>query len=338
MKISQIGEFGLIQRIRSSLGALQQGAVVGIGDDTAVIEESSGDSLLFTSDTLVEDIHFKWDYTSFWQLGWKALAVNISDIAAMGGNPTYCLVSLGLCKDKEVCSLDELYGGLKEIASLNKVGIIGGDLVHSSVFFITISLLGKVKREEIILRSGAKKGDLIYVTGELGTSAAGLACLEESSFPIGQSVKEPLIERHLKPFPRLREGQEIARKGMASAMIDVSDGLASDLTRLAMESDKGAVIWEEELPVALCSRTLSKILREPFLKWVLYGGEDYELLFTVPADRRRLVEKDLDFPCSLIGKVVDKREGISIVNQKGTRTRIERGGYDHFLEKDGSCA
>ena len=334
MKISQMGEFGLIERIRASLGTLQQGAVVGIGDDTAVIEVASDDLLLFTSDTLVENVHFKWDYTSSRQLGWKALAVNISDIAAMGGNPTYCLVSLGFSKDKETSSLDELYEGLKEVASLNGVGIIGGDLVHSSVFFVTISLLGRAKRGEIILRSGAETGDLIYVTGELGTAAAGLACLERSSFSIGRSVKEPLIERHLKPSARLKEGQEIAKKGIASAMIDVSDGLASDLTRLGKESDKGAVIWQEELPVAPSSRALAEMLKEPFLKWVLYGGEDYELLFTVSADKRKLVQEDLCFPCSLIGEVVDKREGISIINKRGTRTRIEGRGYDHFLKKD----
>jgi len=337
MKISQIGEFGLIQRIRSSLRAFQQGAVVGIGDDTAVVEVSSGDLLLFTSDTLVEDIHFKWDYTSLRELGWKALAVNISDIAAMGGSPTYCLVSLGLSKDKETSLVDELYEGLKEVASLSKVGIIGGDLVYSSVFFITISLLGQAKREEIILRSGAQEGDLIYVTGELGTAAAGLACLEKSSLLIGQSVRESLIERHLKPFPRLREGQEIGRRRIASAMIDISDGLASDLTRLGKESDKGAVVWEEKLPVAPSSKTVAKTLKQSFLKWVLYGGEDYELLFTVPPNKRKLVQEELDFSCSLIGEVVDKREGISIINKRGTRTRIEGGGYDHFLKKDDSC-
>ncbi len=337
MKISQIGEFGLIQRIRSSLRAFQQGAVVGIGDDTAVIEVSSGDLLLLTSDTLVEDIHFKWDYTSFRELGWKALAVNISDIAAIGGSPTYCVVTLGLSKDKESSLLEELYEELKEVASLSKVGIVGGDLVYSSVFFITISLLGQAKKEEIILRSGAQKGDLIYVTGELGTAAAGLACLEKSSLTVEQSVRESLVQRHLKPFPRLREGQEIARRRIASAMIDISDGLASDLTRLGMESNKGAVIWEEKLPIASSSKVLAKTLRQSFLEWVLYGGEDYELLFTVPADKRKLVEEELDFSCNLIGEVVDESEGISIVNKMGACTRIESRGYDHFLKKDNSC-
>jgi thiamine-monophosphate kinase len=119
-------------------------------------------------------------------------------------------------------------------------------------------------------------------------------------------------------------------------MIDISDGLASDLTRLAKESDKGAVVWEEKLPVALSSKTVAKTLKESFLKWALYGGEDYELLFTVPPAKRKLVEEELSFSCSLIGEVVDKREGISIINKRGTRARIEGGGYDHFSKKDDS--
>lgn len=337
MKLAEIGEFGLIQRIRSSLRAFQQGAVVGLGDDTAAIEISSGDLLLFTSDTLVEDIHFKWNYTSFRQLGWKALAVNISDIAAMGGNPTYCLVSLGLAKDKETSLIEELYEGLKEVASLSKVGIVGGDLVYSPVFFITISLLGRAKKEEIILRSGAQKGDLIYVTGELGTAAAGLVCLEKASLSLGHSVRESLIKRHLEPFPRLRESQEIARRKIASAMIDISDGLAADLTRLGKESDKGVVVWEKKLPVASSTKTLAKTLKESFLQWALYGGEDYELLFTVPPGKRKLVEEELNFPITMIGEIVDKREGFSLIDKIGTRTSIERGGYDHFLKKGDSC-
>jgi len=332
MKLTQIGEFGVIQRIRSTLRNFQQGAVVGIGDDTAVIEMSSDDLLLFTSDTLVENVHFKWDYTSFWQLGWKALAVNVSDIAATGGSPSYCLVSLGLSKDKEASLVDELYEGLKKMASLCKVGIIGGDLVYSPVFFITISLLGRARKKEIVLRSGAQKGDLIYVTGELGTAAAGLTCLEKINLPIKQAVKEFLIEKHLNPSPRWKEGREIARKKVATAMIDISDGLYSDLTRLSEESGVGAVIYEEDLPTASSTRELAKALKKSILEWVLYGGEDYELLFTISPSKRELIEKELDFSFTLIGEILDKKEGISLMDKKGTRIRMESKGYNHFLK------
>lgn len=333
MKLRQVGEFGLIQRIRSNLKDFQKGAIIGIGDDTAAIEISPDNLLLFTTDTLVEDIHFRWDYTSSGEVGWKALAVNISDIAAVGGNPTYCLVSLGLSGDKEVSLIDELYEGLKEIASLNKVGIIGGDLVYSSVFFITISLLGQAKKEEIILRSGAQNGDLIYVTGELGTAAAGLACLGKIDLTIEQSAKESLIKKHLRPFPRLREGQEIARRGLATAMIDISDGLGSDLVRLSEESGRGAIIREEKLPIVSSVRAAGKALEKPVLEWVLYGGEDYELLFTVPPDKREIVENKLDFSCTMIGEIVDKREGIYLIDKKNSRSRIRNRGYNHFLRK-----
>jgi len=332
MKLTQIGEFGIIQRIKSALGDSQQGAIVGIGDDAAAIEISSDNLLLFTTDTLVEDVHFKWDYTSSRQLGWKALAVNVSDIAATGGNPTYCLVSLGLSGGRESSLVDELYEGLKQMASLCKVGIIGGDLVYSSVFFITVSLLGQAKKKEIILRSGAQKGDLIYVTGELGTAAAGLICLEKVSLSIDQSVREFLIEKHLRPFPRLKESQEIARKRLATAMIDISDGLCSDIVRLSEESDVGAIIWEEELPIASPTRELAKTLKKSPLEGVLYGGEDYELLFTVSPSKKELIEKELDFFFTLIGEIVDKKEGISLMDKVGTRTRIESRGYDHFLQ------
>lgn len=335
MKLRQVGEFGLIQRIRCSLKDFQKGTIIGIGDDTAAIEISPDNLLLFTTDTLVEDIHFRWDYASSGEVGWKALAVNISDIAAVGGNPTYCLVSLGLSGDKEVSLIDELYGGLKEIASLNKVGIIGGDLVYSSVFFITISLLGQAKKEEIILRSGAQDGDLIYVTGQLGTAAAGLACLGKIDLTIEQSAKESLIKKHLRPFPRLREGQEIARRRLATAMIDISDGLGSDLVRLGEESRRGAVIWEEKLPITSAVRALGKALEKPVLEWALYGGEDYELLFTVPPNKREIVEKELDFSCTLIGEIVGKREGICLIDKKNSRSRIRSEGYDHFLKKKG---
>lgn len=330
MKLTEIGEFGLIGRIRSDLENFQKGAIIGIGDDTAAIEISSEDLLLFTTDTLVEDVHFKWNYTSPFQVGQKALAVNVSDIAAVGGRPTYCLVSLGLPQDTEASLVDDLYKGLKETASLYKVGIIGGDLVRSPVSIITVSLLGRVKKKRIILRSGAKKADLICVTGKLGGAAAGLACLKRADLKLNQSAREFLIKRHLMPSPRLVEAQEIARKNLATAMIDLSDGLVSDLTRLTKESGVGAILWEDKIPVASSTRDLARELGKSPLEWALYGGEDYELLFTVSPHKKEKIEKNLDFSFALIGEIVDKREGICLMDKTGTRTRIEGRGYDHF--------
>jgi thiamine-monophosphate kinase len=331
LKLSDIGEFGLISSIRSDLKDFQKEAIVGVGDDTAAIELSGKNLLLFTSDTLVEDVHFKWDYASPFQVGWKALAVNISDIAAMGGSPTHCLVSLALPADTERNLIREVYRGLKKAASKYSVGIVGGDIVRAPVFIITVSLLGEVKRENIVLRSGAKPGDLIYVTGELGSAGAGLACLKVSNRKVEPNIRQFLIKRQLMPSPRLVEGQKIASSQIATSMIDLSDGLASDLHRLAEESKVGAILWEDELPIALATDQLAKVMEKSLLEWVLYGGEDYELLFTVSPNKRRKLKQNLGFPRALIGEVVDRDQGIHLKNRKGKRTKIENHGYNHFF-------
>ncbi|MFQ5835370.1 MAG: thiamine-phosphate kinase [bacterium] len=331
MKLSDIGEFGVIGSIRSDLKDFQKEVIVGIGDDTAAIKVSDGKLLLFTSDTLVEDIHFKWDYTSPFQVGWKSLVVNISDIAAVGGKPTHCLVSLALPADTERNLVRAVYRGLKKAASRYRVGIVGGDIVRAPSFIITVSLLGEVKRENIVLRSGAKSGDLIYVTGQLGSSGAGLACLQAPNWKVKPKIRPVLVKRHLMPSPRLVEGQKIASSQIATSMIDLSDGLASDLHRLAEESKVGAILWEDELPIALATEQLAKVMGKSLLEWVLYGGEDYELLFTVPPNKRKEVEQTLGFPHALIGEIVDRDQGMYLKNRRGNRTKIEDGGYNHFL-------
>ena len=330
MKLRDIGEFRVISSIRSDLKDFQKEVIVGIGDDTAAIEVSGTKLLLFTSDSLVEDIHFKWDYTSPFQVGWKALVVNISDIAAVGGNPTYCLVSLALPSDTERNLVREVYRGLKKAASKYRVGIVGGDTVRAPSFIITVSLLGEVKRENIVLRSGAKPGDLIYVTGQLGSSGAGLACLKAPNGKVKPKIRQFLIKKHLIPSPRLVEGQKIASSQIATSMIDLSDGLASDLHRLTEESKVGAVLWEDEFPTALATEQLAKVMGKSLLEWVLYGGEDYELLFTVLPNKRKKIEQTLGFPHTLIGEIVDRDQGIYLKKRGGNRTKIEDGGYNHF--------
>jgi thiamine-monophosphate kinase len=331
LKLSDIGEFGIISSIRADLKDFQKEVIVGIGDDTAAIEVSGEKLLLFTSDSLVEDIHFRWDYASPFQVGWKAMVVNISDIAAVGGNPTYCLVSLALPADTERNLVREVYRGLKKAASKYRVGIVGGDTVRAPSFIITVSLLGEVKRENIVLRSGAKPGDLIYVTGQLGSSGAGLACLKTPNWKVKPKISQFLIKRHLMLSPRLVEGQKIASSQIATSMIDLSDGLASDLHRLAEESKIGAVLWEDAFPIALATEQLAKVTGKPLLEWVLYGGEDYELLFTVPPNKRKKIEQTVGFPHALIGEIVDRDQGIYLKRREGNRTKIEDRGYNHFF-------
>lgn len=330
MKLSDIGEFRVISSIRSDLKDFQKEVIVGIGDDTAAIKVSGEKLLLFTSDSLVEDVHFKWDYTSPFQVGWKALVVNISDVAAVGGNPTHCLVSLALPSDTERNLVREVYRGLKKAASEYRVGIVGGDTVRAPSFIITVSLLGEVKRENIVLRSGAKPGDLIYVTGQLGSSGAGLACLKAPSWEVKPKIRQFLIEKHLMLSPRLVEGQKIASSQIATSMIDLSDGLASDLHRLAEESKVGAVLWEDEFPTALATGQLAKVMGKSLLEWILYGGEDYELLFAVPPNKKEKLKQTLGFPHTLIGEIVDRDQGIYLKKRGGNRTKIEDRGYNHF--------
>ena len=330
MKLSDIGEFRVISSIRSDLKDFQKEVIVGIGDDTAAIKVSGEKLLLFTSDSLVEDVHFKWDYTSPFQVGWKALVVNISDVAAVGGNPTHCLVSLALPSDTERNLVREVYRGLKKAASEYRVGIVGGDTVRAPSFIITVSLLGEVKRENIVLRSGAKPGDLIYVTGQLGSSGAGLACLKGPSWEVKPKIRQFLIEKHLMLSPRLVEGQKIASSQIATSMIDLSDGLASDLHRLAEESKVGAVLWEDEFPIALATEQLAKVTGKSLLEWILYGGEDYELLFAVPPNKKEKLKQTLSFPYTLIGEIVDRDQGIYLKKRGGKRTKIEDRGYNHF--------
>ncbi len=330
MKLSDIGEFRVISSIRSDLKDFQKEVIVGIGDDTAAIKVSGEKLLLFTSDSLVEDVHFKWDYTSPFQVGWKALVVNISDVAAVGGNPTHCLVSLALPSDTERNLVREVYRGLKKAASKYRVGIVGGDTVRAPSFIITVSLLGEVKRENIVLRSGAKPGDLIYVTGQLGSSGAGLACLKAPNWKVKPEIRQFLIKKHLMLSPRLAEGQRIASSQIATSMIDLSDGLASDLHRLAEESKVGAVLWEDEFPTALATEQLAKVMGKSLLEWILYGGEDYELLFAVPPNKKEELKQTLSFPHTLIGEIVDRDQGIYLKKRGGNRTKIEDRGYNHF--------
>lgn len=330
MKLKDIGEFGLIRRIRSSLKDSQGKAVLGIGDDGAALKIAPGKLVLFTLDTLVENTHFKWDYASPGEVGWKALAVNISDIAAMGGIPTYCVVGLGLSGTFKIDLVDGLYKGLKEIAARYGIGVVGGDVVRSSEFFISVCLLGEVAGGDICPRSGAKVGDLIFVTGELGAAAAGLICLNAVHVNLASRKREFLVQKHLRPSPRLKEGQWIAAKRLATAMIDVSDGLISDLFRIREESRVGAVLWEERIPVALPARELARSIGKSPLDWALHGGEDYELLFTASSDKKELLEQEADFPVSCIGEVLEWGKGMVLKNGEGRLVRIEERGYNHL--------
>ena len=338
MKLSQLGEFGLINNVRDIFKSLNENIVVGIGDDCAAIKPREGFLLIATADVLIENIHFKLDYIQPYQLGIKSININLSDIAAMGGIPLYALLSIAAPPNFSVKFMGEFFKGVKECAERNKVSIIGGNVSSSkNEFSINITVLGEVEEKYMPLRKGAKAGDKIFVTGYLGDSAAGLKILKKGKGARGKG-REKLINKHLMPTPRLEEGRFLAVKKLATSMTDISDGLASDIRRICEESDVGANIFTKNIPISkelkdFTSSQLkthnSKLITS--LNFALYGGEDYELLFTAkPENVKKLKElwKNVNIPITMIGEITKK--GINLVNIDGKAIPLTKEGYNHF--------
>jgi thiamine-monophosphate kinase len=258
------------------------------------------------------------------------LAVNLSDIAAMGGTPKYFLLSLGLPKDLPLSFISRFYRGLKEMAKPFQVDLIGGDTSLSKELVINICLLGEGKKGDLLYRKGAKIGDDLFVTGFAGDSALGLKILQRRGL---KGKPRGLVERHLSPWPRIELGQSIGRQGLATAMIDVSDGLLIDTTHLLEESGKGARIWEDRIPLSrLFQKHISSYAKDPYAL-ALSGGEDYELLFTAPPEKRSKVSS-LAFlhrvPITLIGEILPPQKGFRIVRRDGKEYAPSHLGFDHF--------
>jgi len=279
---------------------------LGIGDDAAVIRPPSGKDLLFTTDMLIEDRHFKLNDATAFEIGWKALGVNVSDIAAMGGIPTHAVVAVGLPKNLSLDFVNELYEGIRSLAKCFKVNIVGGDTNQSDKLVIAVSLLGEVKRGAFVRRGGAKPGDVIFVTGSLGGSYVS--------------------RKHLNFTPRLNEARFLVSHFKIHSMIDISDGLASDIRRIAEESGVGVVLSKEAIPVSRFAKDFSAALTD---------GEDFELLFTLsPKEAARLThypaQKGL-VPFHPIGKIVEKRCGIKLVRDDRKTEPLPSKGFDHYL-------
>jgi thiamine-monophosphate kinase len=337
MRISKIGEFGLINRISKDTIINPKNILLSIGDDCAAYHASPDKMVLATCDMLVENIHFTLSTCSPRQLGRKAIAVNISDIAAMGGVPRQALLSLGSSSDSSVEFIDQLTDGMKEEAKLFEVNIIGGDTVRSPLgLVINITLIGEVEPELIVKRSTAKPGDLIMVTGELGGSVAGLSLLLEekkySSIPL--NIAEEVKSAHLSPTPRIKEGRIIARGKLATSMIDISDGLASDLTRICEASVVGAKVYASKIPILFAAKEVGKLIKKDPLSLALYGGEDYELLFTTSPEKAdniiKLIKEELDTKVSIIGEIRDKQDGIKLEDLEEEVVELQSKGYNHF--------
>jgi thiamine-monophosphate kinase len=327
--LREIGEFGLIKKIGNWMGKPHPEVIRGIGDDVAVIEMGKK-ALLITTDILIEDIHFERSWTDPYRLGKKALAVNLSDIAAMGGTPKYFLISLGFPKTLPFSFVSLFYRGLKEMASRHQVDLVGGDTSLSHKITINICLVGEGKKENLLFRNGAKAGDDLYVSGTLGDAALGLKILQNKNNP-----KKPkgLIEKHLSPAPRVALGQALGRKKIATAMIDVSDGLLSDTLHILEESKVGARIYEALIPLStLFRRWVSDYSKDPH-RIALSGGEDYELLFTASPKWQASIQSlssSLNVPITRVGEILPKKEGVQLIGKEGKEAVLNRLGFDHF--------
>ena len=273
-------EWDLINALSREFGPAPAGVILCIGDDCAAIEIPGPDYLLWTVDTLVEGVHFDLAYTSLAQLGWKSLTVNLSDIAAMGGDPGPALLSLGWPPDRDRREALAFAAGLAQAAREYGVAVIGGDTVASpGGLIVTVTLTGRVPADQMLRRAGAKVGDLIFVTGPLGEAAAGLKILRQG-LELPQDLKEALTEAQLRPRPQLRAGRLLAQEGLATALIDTSDGIATDLYHICRASGVGARIPAAAVPVSPRVTAAAPHLGCDPLDLALFGGEDYLLLFT----------------------------------------------------------
>jgi thiamine-monophosphate kinase len=334
-------EDALVRRIRDlAARASGAGVRVGIGDDCAVLETQPGTKLIATTDLLIEDVHFRRRWAKPADLGWKAMAVNLSDIAAMGGRPRWALVALAGSEGTTAEEIDAFYSGALELASTHETVIVGGDTSSSpSGWMINVTLLGEAATP--LLRSTARLGDTLAVTGTLGRSAAGLAVLERDGAPAGvpPSALAGVIAAHLRPHPRVREGLWLAAAGGVTAMMDLSDGVGIDLPRLAAENHAGAVIDVDRLPVDDDTRAVAAALGVDPLAWATGGGEDYELLLacepTALARLQRGLAEAYRIHLTPIGEVTAER---GVRWRSGGREVTVARGFEHFARTAGSGA
>jgi thiamine-monophosphate kinase len=337
MKIKNIGgEFALISRLTKKVN--NPNIIKGVGDDCAVLKYTKNKYLLITTDMMVEGSHFNTKWQTPFQIGMKLMEINVSDIVSMGGEPKYAVISISLKKNTSIKFIDDFYKGLYKSAKKHNVAVIGGDTVSGKEYVFNLALIGEVEKNMLRLRSGAKVGDLICVTGKLGGSTAGLRLLEKGI--VGESLasahrRTPDHKRQLQGLP-LRDylepksktakiGQIIAK--YASAMIDVSDGLGSEVKHICQQSKVGAKIDYNKIPLAKTTIESAKKTNLSAHDFALYGGEDFEIAFTVSKKRINKLKKEFK-NFTIIGEVLNKKEGIYIL--KNDEKEKVKSGYDHF--------
>jgi len=332
MRLSELGEFELINLIRSITASYEsprrtpwREVLLGIGDDAAAWQ-SNNRIQLATTDTLVQDVHFDLSVISWEELGWKALAVNLSDIAAMGGVPKYALISLAVPGQSEVEDISKFINSIMHTAREFRVAIVGGNVAAARNVVITVTIIGSSKGKTILERSTASSGQQIAVTGYVGLSAAGLQMLKGKG--IGDPDPRNVLRRaHVRPMPRVKEGQILLRQGVRTA-IDISDGLVADLDHICESSKVNAKINMEQIPI----HPLVTAHFPDYQELALCGGEDYELLFTADKATVGRVKQALDSPVTVIGDITDEKlpRRVTVVDSKGNIIPYRKAGWEHF--------
>ncbi|MCX8023495.1 MAG: thiamine-phosphate kinase [Syntrophorhabdaceae bacterium] len=338
VRIGDLGEFGLISKINEIVkkeGKIADGLSLGIGDDTASILPRHGYEILVTCDSMVEGRHFLLEKTNFFDLGRRAMAINISDIGAMGGRPLYSLISLGLKKEMLLKDIEDLYRGF--LAELNPFGasIIGGNLTGTgNGIFIDITLIGEIESGKAIKRSGAKPGDVILVTGYPGQASAGLKVLLKST---GDPflMNHPIVDFYLRPKHRAELGMAVAKAGLATAMIDISDGFLGDLGHICEESGVGAELFIDKIPINEQLKEVAQILGTDPREFFFGESDDYELIITCnPKDVKKISDIALDLKVTVteVGRITESKKGIVFSGEDRSAFTAKRGSWDHFKD------
>ena len=335
MEISELGEFGLIDRLTADLENINPSTVKGVGDDCAVLRNHDTD-VLVTTDLLLEGVHFDLTYVPLKHLGYKSAVVNFSDVYAMNGTPKQITVSLGISKRFTVEHMEELFAGIRLACRIYGVDLVGGDTTSSRQgLVISITCIGEAPADKVVSRSGAKDTDLICVSGDLGAAYMGLQLLErEKIASAGQKEfiprfegKEYLVERQLKPEARRDIIEELAKAGIVpTAMMDISDGLSSELLHICKQSDVGCRVYEDRIPIDYQTAIMAEELGMNLVTAALNGGEDYELLFTVPLHCHEQIEK---LPgVKLIGHITKPSLGCALITRDGNEISLRAQGWN----------
>jgi thiamine-monophosphate kinase len=340
-EIATLGEFGLIDHLTKDIKLTQETTIKGVGDDAAIVD-NAGKRTLITTDLLLEGIHFNLIYTPLKHLGYKAAVTNFSDIYAMNGKPQQITVSLGIAKRMSVEDLEAFYSGIKMACEIYGVDIVGGDTTSSYTgFTISITCIGIADEDKIVYRSGAKDTDLIFVSGDLGASYMGLQLLErekavfesdpDKGFQPDFGGREYILERQLKPEARKDIVELLAENEIVpTSMIDVSDGLSSDLLHICKQSNVGCQLFEERIPIDYQTAAMAETFNMNVITAALNGGEDYELLFTVPLT---LHDKMISIPgIRLVGHITKPKNGCYMVTRDGAEIELKAQGWNPLSE------